>query len=163
MDLLRDTRRGLARTGGLLGLGALLACLAGCAAPLDLPVARRSEGLPSANRGQSSAMVFAGPGVAAEMMGVPDWARPEHARNNGNLAYAEPRALTAIDEWPSVPPPTIAAQRRLTLNRNPQQIIIFTTPGAGRPGGWTPGGRFGPRGGARPWGGGSWLHTPLPR
>ena len=140
----------------MAGLGALLAggVLGGCAAPLDLPVARRSEGLPSANRGQSSAAVFSGPGVAAAMASVPDWYRPEYARNNENLALAEPRALTAIDEWPQVPPPTIAAQRRMTLNRNPQQIIIFTTPGAGF-GGRAPANRFG--------GGGRWLYTPRPR
>lgn len=157
-------RNGAVRTLGLLaGLGLTLAGagLAGCAAPLDLPVARRSEGLPSANRGQSSAAVFSGPAVAAAMARTPDWVRPEYARNNGTLALAEPRALTAVDEWPQVPPPTIAAQRRTTLNQNAQQIIIFTRPGAGRFGGWAPGGRYGPRRGLG--GGGRWIHTPMPR
>jgi hypothetical protein len=152
-----------ARTLGLVsGLGLLLSggLLTGCATTLDLPVARRSEGLPSANRGQSSAVVFSGPAIAAAMTQVPDWVRPEYARNNGTLALAEPRALTAIDTWPQVPPPTIAAQRRTTLNRNPQQIIIFTRPGAGRGGAWSPGGRYGPRRGPV---GGRWLHTPRPR
>lgn len=137
--------------------------MTGCATAVDVPLARRTEGLASGNRGQSSSAVFNTPAVTSAMAQTPDWIRPEFGRNDQNLAYADPRALTAIDTWPQVPPPTIAAQRRFTLNRNPQQIIIFTTPGAGRSfGGFRGrgGSRFGPSGSG---GGQRHLYTPRPR
>ncbi len=145
----------------VLGLGLLAATVlaaTGCATTVNVPLARRTEGLPSGNRGQSSTAVFNTPAVTTAMAQTPDWVRPEFGRNDGNLAYADPRALTAIDQWPQAPLPTIAAQRRTTLNRNPQQIIIFTTPGAGRSFGGFRGG-----GGSRFGGGGNYLYTPRPR
>ncbi len=97
----------------------------GAAAEIRPLQARRPEGLPSANRGQSSAMVFSGPRVAAAMRNVPDWVRPEYARNNRHLVYTPPRALTAIDEWPQPQPPSFEHQRRLTFSRTAETIIIF--------------------------------------
>lgn len=110
----------------------LVALLAGCSAGIRPPMARRPEGLPSANRGQSSAMVFSGPRVAAAMADVPEWVRPEYARNNGHLVFAPPRALTAIDEWPQPAPPSIERQRRTTLSRQAGTILFFEQPGRGR-------------------------------
>lgn len=124
---MRDTKT-IFRT---LGLALVLVGMTGCATVVHAPLARRSEGIPSANRGQSSAVVFSGPEVAVAMARTPDWARPEFARNNDNLALAQPRALTAIDQWPQAPRPTIEHQRRATLSRSAQQIIIFSDGGAG--------------------------------
>jgi hypothetical protein len=145
----------------VLGLSGLVVLSTGCATAVNVPLARRTEGLPSANRGQSSSAIFNTPAVANAMADTPEWVRPEYGRNDQNLAYADPRALTAIDTWPQVPPPTIAAQRRFTLNRNPQQIIIFTTPGAGRPFGGFRGGPVGRRGGFGY--GNPYLYSPRPR
>lgn len=139
-------------------LGLLGVMLGGCVTTVNVPLARRGEGLPSGNRGQSSSVVFSSPEVAAAMAQTPDWVRPEYARNNSNLAYAQPRALTAIDAWPQVPPPSVTNLRRTTLNLNPQQIIIFTGPRNGR------GGRYGNQGFGGGFGGGfSPLYTPRPR
>ena len=124
---MRDTKT-IFRT---LGLALVLVGMTGCATVVHAPLARRSEGIPSANRGQSSAVVFSGPEVAQAMARTPDWVRPEFARNNDNLAYAQPRALTAIDQWPQAPRPTIEHQRRATLSRSAQQIIIFSDGGRG--------------------------------
>ena len=96
----------------VLGLAGLVALSTGCATAVNVPLARRGEGLPSSNRGQSSTAIFNTPAVAIAMADTPEWVRPEYGRNDQNLAYADPRALTAIDTWPQVPPPTIAAQRR---------------------------------------------------
>lgn len=104
----------------------------GAAAEIRPPQDRRPEGLPSANRGQSSAMVFSGPRVAEAMRNIPDWVRPEYARNNRNLVYAPRRALTAIDEWPQPRPPSFERQRRLTFSRTAETIIIFGRPAHGR-------------------------------
>lgn len=60
------------------------------------------------------------------MSRTPDWARPEFSRNNDNLAYARPRAITAIDQWPQATRPSIQYQRRTTLSQTAQQIVIFT-------------------------------------
>jgi hypothetical protein len=70
-------------------------------------------------------MVFNGPAVVAAMADTPDWARPEYARNDRHLTSREPRALTAIDEWPQPAPPSIEKQRRTTISRSPQTIIIY--------------------------------------
>lgn len=125
-------RARLGRSRRLLAFGLIAAGLTGCATPLEVPLARRSEGLPSGNRGQSSSVVFSNPGVAAAMNATPDWVRPEYARNNDNLVYSRPRALTAIDSWPQVAPPSLERQRRTTIGRNPDQIIIFVSPDRGR-------------------------------
>jgi len=111
-----------------VGLGIVLATMTGSTAFAQAqgPIGRRSEGIPSANRGQSASVVFAGPAVAAAMSRTPDWVRPEFSRNNDNLAYARPRALTAIDQWPQAQRPSIRYERRTTLSQTAQQIIIFT-------------------------------------
>lgn len=102
--------------------------LPGCATAARAPLARRTEGLPSHNRGQSAAAVFSGPEVAWAMSDTPEWVRPEYARNDGALALREPRALTAIDEWPQPAPPSIERQRRTTISRSPETIIFFAPP-----------------------------------
>lgn len=99
------------------------------AAPLMGPEMRRSEGMPSANRGQSSSMVFSGPEIAPVMAAWPDWARPEFGRNDTHLSYRQPQALTAIDEWPQPAPPSFDRYRRTTLSRSAETIIIFQRPG----------------------------------
>lgn len=73
-------------------------------------------------------MVFAGPEVALAMQGTPEWVRPEYWRNDENLSYAPPRALTAIDEWPQPAPPTIERARRTTLSRQASSVLIFGRP-----------------------------------
>lgn len=121
------------KTSRVVALLALAGAVSiGAAAEIRPPQDRRPEGLPSANRGQSSAMVFSGPRVAAAMRNIPDWARPEYARNNRHLVYALPRALTAIDEWPQPRPPSFEHQRRLTFSRTAETIIIFQAPPRGR-------------------------------
>lgn len=161
----KSNRNSARRPFSLLGAGATLAVvlssglMTGCATTIDVPLARRTEGLPSGNRGQSASAVFNTPAVASAMAATPEWVRPEYGRNNANLAYADPRAITALDEWPQAPVPTILSQRRTTLNRNAQQIIIFTTPGAGRAPGFYRGyggSRYAPGGGRGHFG-------PLPR
>lgn len=133
-----------------VGLGFVLAAMTGSAAigQVKPPLERRSEGIPSANRGQSASVVFSGPAVAAAMSRTPDWARPEFSRNNDNLAYARPRALTALDQWPQAQRPSIQYQRRTTLSQTAQQIVIFTNGSRfqGR-GGYSNGGQYQGRGG----------------
>lgn len=98
------------------------------AAPLMGPEMRRPEGMPSANRGQSSSMVFSGPDIAPVMAVWPDWARPEYGRNDTHLSYRQPQVPTAIDEWPQPAPPSFDRYRRTTFSRSPETIIIFQTP-----------------------------------
>lgn len=119
---MRDTKKLICT----LGLSLILVGMTGCATVVHAPLARRSEGIPSGNRGQSNAVVFSGPAIASAMSQTPDWVRPEFARNNDNLALAQPRALTAIDQWPQAPRPTIEHQRRTTLSQSARQIIIFS-------------------------------------
>ena len=116
----------------LVTILAPLVPLAGCATYVHAPQARRPEGMPSGNRGQSSAMVFNTPAVASAMAGTPEWTRPEYARNDRNLGYRPPVAITAIDEWPHPAPPSIDDARRFTLGRSAATIIFFDRPERGR-------------------------------
>lgn len=136
------------------------------------PLDRRPEGMPSGNRGQSSAIIFNSPAVAAAMANIPEWARPEYARNDRNLGYRPPLALTAINEWPQPQPPSIDDARSFTLGRSPYTVIYFTSDrqsqfGRGR--GGAPYGRGYDRGSHRGQnrgpgrGGGRNRFTPMPR
>jgi hypothetical protein len=137
-----------------LAVLAIAAPLAAAGLPIRAPEDRRPEGMPSANRGQSAAMIFNTPGIAVPMAGFPGWARPEFARNDRGLGYRPPVALTAINEWPQPLPPSIDDARRFTLGRSPYQVIFFESRGVG----------YGHRGiGRRGHHGGRHLHTPLPR
>jgi hypothetical protein len=68
------------------------------------------------------------------MSATPEWVRPEYARNDGALSHREPRAPTAIDEWPQPAPPSLRHPRRVTLGRSPETIIFFVQPRHAVPG-----------------------------
>lgn len=116
-------------THAVLVLMTAAATLSSAAPAVRGPLERRPEGMPSGNRGQSSTMIFNGPAVAGAMADIPEWTRPEYARNDRNLGYRPPTALTAINEWPQPQPPSIDDARSFTLGRSPHAVIYF---GSGR-------------------------------
>lgn len=160
-------------THAVLVLVTAAATLSTAAPEVRGPTERRPEGMPSGNRGQSSAMIFNSPAVATAMASTPEWARPEYARNDRNLGYRPPVALTAINEWPQPQPPSIDDARSFTLGRSPHTVIYFGTSRQSTAlygqGGW--GGYSNNRGynrgqqnrGRGPSRGGNQRHTPLPR
>lgn len=115
----------------LLPAPALLLLLAACASPVRPLIARPPEGLPVNPAGPSSALVLGTPQLADARRHLDPSLLDTFARNDSALSLRPPDALGPIDQ-PPLPPPTIARQRRTTLQRDAQTILFFDRPSTPR-------------------------------
>lgn len=123
--------RGGARAAGprrtiALAWAAAASLLAGCAAP----VAHRPAGPVAGRQGSAWEVVFDGPRIAR------DGAEPEIARRNDRLTPRPDLALSAADEWPEPPRPTLERPRRFFTGSSAREHVFFLRERPGRRRGW---------------------------
>jgi len=97
--------------------------LGGCATR----VPERDRGVFAGNQGDSWELVLPGANVGALGAGAgPGW---EVARLDGRLGMPPVAIATALDEWPTEPPPSLDRTRRLYLRDSARAIIYFDRTG----------------------------------